>query len=197
MRYAVTAVESTETPVKMEVEILQGAVVPTLLEASADANAQTPFGCTALMTAAAHNHPEAIALLLEASADVDAETQAGFTALMSAAACGADKCVELLLDARANTELQNENGDTALSVAQIRGCASTQLLLQRACAAPASPAASLPKDAVVIRTKDGRRFQVPASSLQRAGVTETESRRARRSLNRASGLLARDMHVRG
>lgn len=37
VRYAVTAVESTETPVKMEVEILQGAVVPTLLEASRSA----------------------------------------------------------------------------------------------------------------------------------------------------------------
>ena len=37
VRYAVTAVESSETPVKMEVEILQGPVVPTLLEASRSA----------------------------------------------------------------------------------------------------------------------------------------------------------------
>ena len=34
VRYAVTAVESSETAVKMEVEILRGAVVATLLEAS-------------------------------------------------------------------------------------------------------------------------------------------------------------------
>ena len=34
VRYAVTAVEAAETPVKMEVEILHGAVVPTLLEAA-------------------------------------------------------------------------------------------------------------------------------------------------------------------
>ncbi len=37
VRYAVTAVESTESPVKIEVEILQGPVVHTLLEASRSA----------------------------------------------------------------------------------------------------------------------------------------------------------------
>ena len=53
VRYAVTAVESTETPVKMEVEILQGAVVPTLLEASRSA-ALLCVGARGLRHAASH-----------------------------------------------------------------------------------------------------------------------------------------------
>ena len=72
VRYAVTAVEAAETPVKMEVEILHGAVVPTLLEAARSAAllcvgarglrhaTQGRIGSTAAAVAAAARCPVAV-----------------------------------------------------------------------------------------------------------------------------------------
>lgn len=170
--------------------------ISLLLESSADANWQNHYGATALHTAAAHNKPGALSLLIDASAMVDLQTEPGYTALMLAAGAGADQCVRILLDAGASTELQNNLEQTALRIAEIKGRASTQLLLQRGCAPVISSEESaaerpLAPDEVMLKTPDGRRLRVPESSLHRPACTE--SRRSRRSLHRATGLLARDM----
>jgi ankyrin repeat protein len=162
-----------------------------LIEHDSDVNKQTPHGATALMSAAAHEKPEMLSLLLAASAAPDAQTRTGETALMSAAACGADKCVELLLEAGASTELENDEGYNALRCAELKGHPSTQLLLQRACSPPASPSEVLAPHAVLLKTSDGRRFQVPESCLSE--VACSESRRTRRSLYRHTGLLAKEL----
>lgn len=164
-----------------------------LLQHSANVNWQSPHGATALMTAAAHDQPEAVSLLLAAAAVIDTQTKSGYSALMSSAGVGADKCVELLLDAGANIELQNTLGYTALKCAQLKGHASAQLLLERATTAlttaetEAPPSPPPPPHEMTIKTTDFRLTVRPPTDCS------TEERRHKRSLHRATGLLARAM----
>ena len=147
---------------------------------------------------AAHNHCGTVSLLIEASAEIDMKTACGDTALMSAAACDSDGCLQLLLHAGADLQLQNGMGLTALRCAELKGRVSAQLLLQDACTPPASPSTTLAADAVLLKLSDGRHVHVPAWSLHRGACADDEptshrGTRSRRSLHRASGLLAREL----
>jgi len=171
------------TPLMIASQIGECREVDLLLQLSADVNRQSPHGATALMTAAAHEQPEAITLLLEAAAIVDLQTLSGYSALMSSAAAGADQCVEVLLDAGACTELKNNMGHTALKCAELKGRASTQQILLQHELSKLSELSKTP-DASPIKATGGR--EVSACKAE-------DRRRSKRSLHRASGLLARAM----
>ena len=59
-------------------------MVKILLEASADVNAKTSNGGTALLYAAGKGNEEIVKLLLNQKADVNATTNSGFNALILA-----------------------------------------------------------------------------------------------------------------
>jgi ankyrin repeat protein len=163
-----------------------------LLDHGADVNWRNGNGAGALHTAAAYKRNEVLSLLLDApGVYVDLQTTDGHTPLMSAAGVGADSCVRLLLDAGADTELCGQRGQTALRCAEVKGHASTQLLLQRACSPPNSPSEVASAGKVLLKLRDGRRVHVPESNVRRTSPTESPA--ARRILHRAAGLLARDL----
>lgn len=170
--------------------------VKLMCEHSADVNWQNANGASALHTAAAYNMPEVLSLLLNAAGILNQQTYDGFTPLMSAASAGADKCVRLLLDAGASTDVRNSENHTALRCAELKGRASTQLLLHHDTSPPDSPSEPA-ADAVVIKMRDGRRVHVKASSLSSSAANarsdRTEIQRSRRYLHRAMGLLTKDL----
>jgi ankyrin repeat protein len=81
------------------------AVVTALVDRGADVNAKEPTrGQTALMLAAAEQHPEAIRVLIQRGADVHARSVSGSTALLLAARDGDVETARSLIEggARAN-----------------------------------------------------------------------------------------------
>jgi ankyrin repeat protein len=92
--------------------------VQDALVANADVNAQNIKGFTALMTAAATDRTDIVALLLSKKADVNAQHICGLTALMIAAANDHAPIVHLLLEAGADVNAQDNGGNTALDLAK-------------------------------------------------------------------------------
>lgn len=76
-------------------------------------------GQTALMWAAAENHPETVKALLAAGADMRAKTVNGFTALLFAVRAGHQDVVKLLLDRGADIDDAMGNGTSALTIATL------------------------------------------------------------------------------
>jgi ankyrin repeat protein len=70
----------------------------SLIERGADANAANAGGVTALMIAAAGNHPAIAELLLKSGADVNARSEDGRTALSIARANDNDAVVKILVE---------------------------------------------------------------------------------------------------
>jgi ankyrin repeat protein len=98
-------------------------LVEALLDVSANVNATSFDGWTALMFAAAAKGGEGcVKLLLDAGAEVDAANDVQYTALfMSAADCN-DQVVDMLVAAGADPNRQDKRGATPLSVAQSSNC---------------------------------------------------------------------------
>jgi ankyrin repeat protein len=130
------------------------AAVKALLDRGADVNAREQwFGETALMWAAAENHPDVVQLLIEAGADVDARSvplefakfrfnlatmvntvlpRGSLTPLMFAARQGALESARVLIDGRASLNLTDPDRTSALVTAIINGHYDVAaLLLQR------------------------------------------------------------------
>jgi hypothetical protein len=88
--------------------------VKTLLEAGADVNTQSSYGCTALHYAAWDGHVDVLHALLLAGADIDMQNANGSTALYLAAWNGRVECLKALVHAGAAMDGQSMFGDTAL-----------------------------------------------------------------------------------
>ena len=83
--------------------------VRMLLVHGADANAKEPNqNQTALMWAAAQQHPKVLQLLIEAGADLQAHTKSGFTALHFAARVGDMESTRTLLDAGVDVNIKSQ-----------------------------------------------------------------------------------------
>jgi ankyrin repeat protein len=92
-------------------------VVRRLLAGSADVNAATNNGTTALMWAVAAPHPEIVRVLIEAQANVHASSQKGFTPLLFAARNGDIDMAKILLAAGARVNDTGSDGTHALPLA--------------------------------------------------------------------------------
>lgn len=98
------------------------AALNTALEHGADANAAGKQGVTALMYAAASNHPEAVRRLLEARARVDVRAERnGLTALRVAVAAGSLEAARSLLAAGADRDEMDDHGARLLFTAAANG----------------------------------------------------------------------------
>jgi ankyrin repeat protein len=93
--------------------------VRLLLQRGADADARGRgwMTGTALHSAAAGKHADAVAELIEAGADPNARQSGGWTPLHSAARNGDVASVEALLDAGADPSATNDEGQTVLELA--------------------------------------------------------------------------------
>lgn len=87
-----------------------------------DINSKDQEGWTALMWAAARNHPQIITLLLECNADINALDYEGMTALMWASFKGCVENAKILLDHGADLSIKDDEGKSALQWATDRGC---------------------------------------------------------------------------
>jgi ankyrin repeat protein len=74
-------------------------LVTSLIGHGAQVNAKNPGGVTALMIAAANDHPGVAELLIKSGADVDARSEDGRTALSIAKAKSSESLIKLLQDA--------------------------------------------------------------------------------------------------
>jgi ankyrin repeat protein len=103
-----------------------------LLDSGAKVDYQRKDGATALITASANGHLDAVKLLLDQKANLDIGDENGTSPLMFASAHGDFRVVELLLDAGANADHQNKEGKTALMWASFFGNTDVvRLLLDR------------------------------------------------------------------
>ena len=91
--------------------------VEDLLELGVNPNTIDNRGRSALMEAAAFDHPEIVRLLLEAKAEVNIQSSNGKTALMWASIRGHTENVRMLLEAGVDVNIQNRDGLTALLIA--------------------------------------------------------------------------------
>jgi hypothetical protein len=91
-----------------------------LLEAGADANAQTPYGYTALMYASLTGQTHVMNQLVARGADVNRKTPKGVTALLQAVKFGDPEAVRLLLSNGADPNPRDGDGLSALKWARLR-----------------------------------------------------------------------------
>ena len=181
-------------------------VVAALLEAGAEVNAQTAVGETALMTAAVAGADECTLLLLDAGASKEQQNLAGQTALGCAVAHKPKSTVSTQLLLQRAAPIAPES-----TLVEARALAPSELVSDAVAAlcsltaegkmevGRASP--ELAPSEVRIRTSGGELVTVPERALHPQGPcrrTEcnadgsTQERiRDRRSLYRASGILAR------
>jgi ankyrin repeat protein len=102
-----TPIATGETPLMTCARAGAAVAVRALLVRGADVNAKEPTQHqTALMWAAAEQHPDVLQALIEARADLEAHTKSGFTALHFAARAGAMESVRTLLDAGVNVNIR-------------------------------------------------------------------------------------------
>jgi ankyrin repeat protein len=102
-----TPIATGETPLMTCARAGSAVAVRALLVRGADVNAKEPTQHqTALMWAAAEQHPDVLQALIEARADHEAHTKSGFTALHFAARAGAMESVRTLLDAGVNVNIR-------------------------------------------------------------------------------------------
>lgn len=97
------------------------ALVRTLLDAGADANAAQVDGMTALHWAVDRDDSDSAALLIRAGADLDAPNRYGVPPLSLAATNANEQIVALLLDAGANPNATLRGGETVLMTAARTG----------------------------------------------------------------------------
>ena len=91
------------------------------LAKGATVNAKSRDGMTALMSAAAAGHTDAVQVLLEQRPNVNAKAENGATALMAAAVSGHADVVRILLDNDAAVDVKVAGGQTALMLAGSNG----------------------------------------------------------------------------
>ncbi len=108
-----------------------------LLAGGADIDARDAHGQTALMVAARHNHPAAVALLAGHGADLDHTAKFHLTALMIAVINGHVAIVRTLVSAGADRSVRGSgapgfHGKTALDLAIAAGQAEVIALLRGA-----------------------------------------------------------------
>ena len=104
-----TPVGTGETPLMTCARAGAVDAVRALLVRGADVNAQEPTQHqTALMWAAAEQHPKVLQALIEARADLTAHTKMGFTALHFAARAGDMESVRTLLAAGADVNIRSQ-----------------------------------------------------------------------------------------
>jgi uncharacterized protein len=104
----------------MRAAFRRSAMVPILVAAGADVNAQNKSGATALMRAAEADLADAARVLLDAGAQVDLRTQRGRTALIIAAMSGSVDTARLLVQRGARTDAVDEDSMSALAHARAR-----------------------------------------------------------------------------
>jgi ankyrin repeat protein len=105
------------------------AVVETLLNSGANANAATLGGDTALMRAGMAGHTATVEAILGGKASIDAVNNDGWTALFFAAAQGHVDTVRVLLDNGADANKKNKGNATALMWAVRANTETVQALL--------------------------------------------------------------------
>jgi uncharacterized protein len=104
-----TPVATGETPLMTCARAGAADAVRALLARGADVNAKEPTqNQTALMWAAAEQHPRVLQTLLEARADLGAHTKLGFTALHFAARAGGLESVRTLLGAGVDVNIRSQ-----------------------------------------------------------------------------------------
>jgi ankyrin repeat protein len=104
-----TPIGTGETPLMTCARTGSSDAVRMLLVRGADANAKEPTqNQTALMWAAAQQHPKVLQILSEAGADLQAHTKAGFTALHFAARVGDMESIRTLLDAGVDVNIKTQ-----------------------------------------------------------------------------------------
>jgi uncharacterized protein len=104
-----TPIGTGETPLMTCARTGSADAVRMLLVHGADANAKEPNqNQTAVMWAAAQQHPKVLQILIEAGADLKAHTKAGFTALHFAARVGDMESTRTLLDAGVDVNIKSQ-----------------------------------------------------------------------------------------
>ena len=106
-----------ETDLKIATELNLSAVIMSLLNQGADANAKDKSGYTPLFYAAFKNVPETAKVLLNHGADVNARTKDGETPLHAAALNNAREAPEVLLNHGADVNAKNNSGNMPLHFA--------------------------------------------------------------------------------
>jgi ankyrin repeat protein len=141
-----TPIGTGETPLMTCARVGAADAVRTLLVRGADVNAKEPTqNQTALMWAAAEQHPKVLQALIDRRADLQAHTKLGFTALHFAARAGDVESARMLLAAGADVNVRSQSdpepgrrqgprgtsfpGSTALLVATVRGQVPLALFL--------------------------------------------------------------------
>ncbi len=127
-----TPIATGETPLMTCARSGSADAVRMLLVYGADVNAKEPTqNQTALMWAAAEQHPKAMQTLIEANADLQAHTKLGFTALHFAARVGDVESTRILLGAGVNVNIRsqpdadNGRGQASRGASAGRGAAGT------------------------------------------------------------------------
>lgn len=98
--------------------------VKILLEQNADANAKNDIGRSAIIIAAARNHPDSVKIinmLAERGADPSKTDSSGENAFTAAIESGTPESVEYLLQWKPKYTMQNGYGDDLTTLAQRRG----------------------------------------------------------------------------
>ncbi|CAK9106802.1 unnamed protein product [Durusdinium trenchii] len=94
-----------------------GALVAKLLEASADAEAQTSSGGAALHFAASKGHEEVLKQLVAAGADINCKDRNKGTPLLRAAGAGKFAALKILLEAQADVLCRDRAGENVFHIA--------------------------------------------------------------------------------
>lgn len=106
------------TPLMNAVEYPKLDVIKCLLDAGADVNARSKYGCTVLtMVNTMRATADCYKLLLDAGADVHAKRNIGTTALLEHASHGPVEALKVLIDAGADVNIKDENNWTPLHAA--------------------------------------------------------------------------------
>ncbi|MFC0205451.1 ankyrin repeat domain-containing protein [Novosphingobium soli] len=144
-------------------------VIPALLQAGVDIEAQDQRGYSALVLASYNGHESTTSLLLELGARPDGTPdRQGNTALMGVAFKGYRSIARLLLAAGADPEACNAGGQTALMMAALFGRLDIIDLLLEAGADPARRDAAGNDAAALARAQGNEALALRFEALQHA-----------------------------
>jgi ankyrin repeat protein len=120
-----TPIGTGETPLMTCARAGRPEAVRMLLVHGADVNAKEPNqNQTALMWAAAEQHPKVVQVLIEANADLKAHTKLGFTALHFAARAGDMESTQTLLGAGVDVNIKSQPDPETGRGQSVRGAGS-------------------------------------------------------------------------